>query len=284
MNITDSTGYIIAELKQTKVIGLPGIGCYTLVINLDFSVNSHSVTHYLKSTHLRVEWSDNSQSIIGNCPCEQRQPMQIPCASSFTLGFRLPLSRDQMEAIEARRKGADFALDFWLFSELAVATGVGNPVADKGDIRITQSQWVNCLESMGYQKSLLLEFSLPSELESSSALHSLVTKARAHFLNGRYNECVSECRKILESTPLSNADSNALGTARKKFSEMNRNAQDNRESMSSKERLLVLRDAINHSANYPHHHREEGTEYSRHEARIIFYSVLSVLPVAHLGV
>lgn len=99
-----------------------------------------------------------------------------------------------------------------------------------------------------------------------------IQKSRYHFLQGNYNECVAECRKILEIFKLNSPETNELGAARTKFSD-----KQMRESMSTKERILILRDAIHNTTNLPHHYKIDE-EYGRYEARVILHSILALLP------
>lgn len=277
LSITDYDGYNLAELKQISFHGLPGIGCFTLVASLDFHVAALRRESTLEQLQLRIEWGDNTQSLLGFGHLDQAQPILIPKTGSFTTSFRLCLSFGQIEALEQRRRGGDLELGLWLYTTL-VSGEQRKAIADKHTVRVTQSEWVKVLDSMRYQTTVLQEFAFPHHLQDNTDIAALVTKARNHFLNGRYNECVADCRKLLEACPLPSEDNAAFGRARKLFSVTNPREAENRESMTTKERMLAVRDAIKHAANYPHHHRPEGIEYDRNEARIILFSTLSLLP------
>lgn len=277
LSITDHEGYNLAELKQTSFHGLPGIGCYTLSASLDFHVTTHRRGSTLEQLRLRIEWGDNTQSLLGIGHPDQAQPIMVPTTGSFTVSFRLCLSSAQLEGLEQRRHGDDFVLALWFYSTL-VAGEQRNAIADRLTVQVSQSEWVKVLEGMRYQTTLLQEFGFPIHLQDRMDIAALVSKARSHFLNGRYNECVADCRTLLEACPLLSEDSAGLGRARNLFSRPNTRVEDNRELMTSKERMLIVRDAVKHAANYPHHHRSEGIEYNRNEARIILFSTLSLLP------
>ncbi len=277
LSITDQDGYNLAELKQTSLHGLPGIGCFTLATALEFHVTANRRESALEHLQLRVEWGDNTQSLLGFGQLDQAQPILIPQTGSFTTSFRICLSFGQMEALEQRRRGGDFELSFWFYAVL-VSGEQRTSIADKHIFRVTQSEWVKVLDAMQYQTTVLQEFGLPSHLQDNADIAALVTKARGHFLNGRYNECVADCRKLIEACPLPSQDSAAFGRARKLFSATNPREAENRELMTTKERMLLVRDAIKHAANYPHHYRPDGVEYDRSEARIILFSTLSLLP------
>lgn len=277
LSITDHDGYNLAELKHTSFHGLPGVGCYTLAVSLDFHVTTHRRERTLEHSQLRIEWGDNTQSLLGIGHPDQIQPIAIPATGSFTVSFRLCLSSSQLEGLEQRRCGADFELALWLYSTL-VSSEQRKALGDRLTVRVVQSEWVKVLEGMHYQTTLLQEFGFPSHLQDRADVVTLVAKARNHFLNGRYNECVAACRTLVEACPLLSEDSAELGRARKRFSQTSMKVEENRELMTTQERLLIVRDAIRHATNYPHHHRPGGIEYERNEARIILFSTLSLLP------
>lgn len=277
LSITDHDGYNLTELNHISLHGLPGIGCFTLVTSLHFHVTTHRRESALELSQLRIEWGDNTQSLLGIGHLDQAQPIMIPSTGSFTVSFRLCLSTAQLEALEQRRRGEDFELALWFYSTL-VSGEQRKALADRHTVRVTQSEWVKVLNSMQYQTTLLQEFGFPLHLQDRTDIAGLVMKARSHFLHGRYNECVADCRKLLESCPLPSEANAAFGRARKLFSVTNLKEAESRESMTTQERMLALRDAIKHAANYPHHHRPEGIEYDRNEARIILFSTLALLP------
>lgn len=277
LSITDQDGYNLAELKHTSFHGLPGVGCYTLATSLDFQVIANHREGSLEQSQLRVEWGDNTQSLLGIGHLNQAQPIMIPTTGGFSVSFRICLSSGQLEALEQRRRGEDFELALWFYSTL-VSGEQRKAFADRQTVPVTQSEWVKVLEGMHYQTTLLQEFGFPSHLQDRADVAILVAKARNHFLNGRYNECVADCRTLIEACTLPGEDSADLGRSRKLFSQANTRVENSRELMTTKERVLIVRDAIRHAAHYPHHHRPEGIEYNRGEARIILFSTLSLLP------
>ncbi len=271
ISLNNYNGYQIAELNQVHFNGLPGIGCYTLAASLDFSINPQLKPVQLRGLQLRLEWGDNSQRLLAIAHPEQAQPVQIPNHNKLIIGFRMALSMAQVEAIEFLRSGANFNLSLWLYSEI-VEGNESRAVSCQTTVTIKQSEWIAVLERMGYQETLLLEFGLPQHIAQNSGVVKCVQIARNHFFQGNYNECVGECRKLLEIFKLNPPESSELGTARNKFFDRNE-----RESMTVKERLLILRAAIHHTTNLPHHFREEE-QYDYYQARAILHSVLAILP------
>lgn len=271
ISLNNHEGYQIAELNQVRFNGLPGIGCYTLVASLDFSVSARPKPLQLRGLQLRLEWGDNTQSLLAIAYPEQAQPVQIPNHNSLTIGFRMTLSMAQIEAIEFLRGGANFDLSLWFYSEI-VEGNESRAVSCQTTVTVKQSEWIAVLEKMGYQETLLLEFGLLQHIAQNSGVVKCVQIARNHFFQGNYNECVGECRKLLEIFKLDPPESNELGVARTKFLDRNE-----RESMTVKERILILRAAIHHTTNLPHHFREEE-QYDYYQARVILHSVIAILP------
>ena len=90
ISIELSNGCHLAEVKRISVHGLPGVGCYTLVINLYLSVIAPATDSDLSNLSIRVEWGDNQQRMIGTGVPDQAQPIPLtrrnpfPCRSTVT--------------------------------------------------------------------------------------------------------------------------------------------------------------------------------------------------------
>ena len=110
ISIEQPSGHRLAEARRISVHGLPGVGGYTLVINLHLSVTASTTDTYLSNLSIRVDWGDNQQRMIGTGVPDQAQPIRLSQYSNeATIGFRLLLSQNQIEAIEALHNGGDIA-------------------------------------------------------------------------------------------------------------------------------------------------------------------------------
>lgn len=262
----------LAEAKRIEVHGLPGLGSYTLVIGLQFAIFAPKIDTYFQHLSLRLDWGDNRQRMIGTALPDQSQPIRITQHSNeLSLYFRIPLSPYQMEAIESFRNGGDFKLAIWLAGQVVQGEKTSD-IQRHGEFTVRQQEWVEALERMEYRRTLLYEMSLPGEDKSGEPAAELIRKAQRHLLHGHYDQCVGECRKLLEAYPLSASDEKLLSIAREKY----KGDGEARKSMDIAERLIVLRDALTHATHLAHHYHN-GNGYSRDQASAILGVVVSLM-------
>ncbi len=77
ISIEQPSGHRLAEARRISVHGLPGVGGYTLVINLHLSVTASTTDTYLSNLSIRVDWGDNQQRMIGTGVPDQAQPIRL---------------------------------------------------------------------------------------------------------------------------------------------------------------------------------------------------------------
>jgi hypothetical protein len=274
ISIEQPSGHRLAEVRRIRVHGLPGVGGYTLVINLQLSVTAPATDSYLSNLSIRVDWGDNQQRMIGTGVPDQAQPIRLTQYSNeATISFRLLLSPTQIEAIEALRNGGDINLSIWLRGNVFRDSN-SYTIQQQGTFPVSQQEWVEALNRMEYCRSFLYELTLPYEENDQKPAFTLVQRAQYHLLRGHYDECVGECRKLLEACPLNDADQKALKTAREKH----KGDRAARESMDVPEHMLALRDALTSATHLAHHHNSSDG-YSRGQARAIFGATISILSV-----
>lgn len=274
IGIEQPSGYRLAELKRISLHGLPGIGGYTLVVNLHLTVTAHDTDICLSNLSLRVDWGDNKQRMLGAGIPDQAQPLRITqYDNEKIIGFRLPLTPYQIEGIESLRNGGDVKLSLWLLGNV-VQDGASSTIQQQGTYTIPQQEWVEALNRMEYCRSFLYELTLPFDENDEEPLFALVQRAQYHLLRGHYDTCVGECRKLLEAYPLSDEDNKVLKSARDKL----KGDRAARESMDIPERMLALRDALTNATHLAHHHNNTDG-YSRDQARAILGITISLLTV-----
>ena len=271
LNIKDPEGYAIAECREIKVSGLPGVGGYMLCIALRFDVNHRGTDTFLQHVSLRVEGGDHSQRLIGVAIPEGAQPLGIPKYGSMTLYFRLFVSANQVEAIEALRCGGGFDLGLWLYAEVTQPNG-STSLSEYSAFPVKQSDWLDVIKNMGFTNSIIYEFPLDKALDDSPVL-SYIEKARKYLHQGEYDLCVGECRKIFELHPLDSSSQTILGSVRTKYSD-----RQLRENMDVKERWVLLRDVLM-LLTHPPHHSAQSDSYSRDQAKMIFTATISYCSV-----
>lgn len=270
----------LAEARRITAHGLPGVGGYSLVINVHLSVTAPQAEAFLHNLNIRVDWGDTQQRMIGTGIPDQSQPVRITqYDSEKSIGFRLLLSPSQIEAIEALRNGGDVSLSIWLFGNVYQGDATAT-IQQQGTYKVGQQEWCEALNKMEYHSSFLYEVTLPfdedGDGDGDEQAGVIIKKAQYHLARGHYDECVGECRKLLEAYPLGDADQRVLKSSREKA----KGDRATRESMDVSERMLALRDALT-NATHPAHHHNSNDGYSRDQARAILGATVSLLSVVH---
>jgi hypothetical protein len=134
-----------------------------------------------------------------------------PGEEHTTADFHVPLSREAISLIEDRRTGdVEYAISAYLM--VAPVVGEETPVLgiphgavvvgrfgnSFGREKIPRSQWLELLQSMGWDETLLIE--LPYRL--SGRAHPVATsrweEAMQHYRQGDWEETLAACRKVFE--------------------------------------------------------------------------------------
>ncbi len=271
ISINYPSGHTLGEVKNIRVTGLPGVGSYTLVIHLQLSIYPPKSETFFNNLSIRIDWGDNRQRMLGSAIPDESQPITIPQSPDKTICFRMLISKHQLEAIESLRNGGDFPLSIWLTGNVIQSDRMTN-IYQHEIFTVKQQEWVEALASMEYRRTFLFELPIPFvENEQEPAGH-IIRKAQNHLLRGQYDECVGECRKLLEVYALDDSDKKLLKSAREKY----KGTQDARQSMDIPERILILREALVHTTHPAHHHSNDDS-YSRDQARAILGSTISML-------
>lgn len=266
----DPNGFRVAELREVKVHGLPGIGTYTLVLNMHFMATPPKAETNVRNISVRLEWGDNTQRMIG-VAVPDSSPIRITQYSTdIQVGFRLPLSAAQIEDIEKRRDGAGFKLALWLIAEVEQA---GQSKSNYGmhEFAIRQQDWIEALESMDYRRTMLFELPVPS---SDAPIGELVAKAQAFLHKGEYDQTVNLCRQAIEKIEELAGDKSAASRVVEKF-------RVDRKSMDLTERLLFLRESLKNATHLAAHHSSNHDGYSRDQAKAILGTTIALLGLSH---
>lgn len=266
IDLKDLNEYRVAELREVKVHGLPGIGSYTLVLALHFVVTPPRAESTIRNVSVRLEWGDGAQRLIG-VAVPDSPPIQISkYSASITINFRLPIPGAQIESIEKRRNGAGFKLALWFIGEIEQA-GQSMSNSGKHEFEVRQQDWVEVLDRMEYRKTLLFELPVPS---SDVPIGELVAKAQAFLNKGDYDQAVTLCRQAIEKTEELTGDKPAAGRAVKKYREA-------RDEMDTSERLLFLRESLKNATHLAVHHSQNHNGYSRDQTLAILGATISLL-------
>lgn len=269
ISLEDPKGRRVAELREVKVHGLPGVGLYTLVLNLHFAPMQPKEDTRVRNASMRLEWGDSAQRMIGVAQADN-SPLQISQYSSeCQIGFRLPIYAAQIENIERRRNGADFKLVLWFSGEVEQA-GQSKSNTGRLEFPVRQQDWIEALQRMEYRRTMLFELPVPT---SDSPIGLLVEKAQAFLYRGEYDEAVIRCRQAIEKIEGLMSDKAAASRVVNKY----RSDQRDRQSMDAIERSLFLRESLKHATHLAAHDTDDHRGYSRDQAKAILGTTIAVL-------
>ena len=266
----NSGHYLIAEDKNKSVQLRALVGAYELMIGISGSVNPQvDVARWINVYSGRVTLrSPHGQRELGTAfPTAPVVIRQSQYSSHFSIDLRLVLQPTQLSALEEFRNAGDLDFDIGI-------TGVsgGNEQASVTPdyqtltIHIPQSTWISSLKSANALNVLLLEVPMPvvGASPKRKAAFAYLTQAQTLFTQGLYDQCVAECRKVVEEVE-------------KGVEIFSWKAQ--REDMSKQDRLRSILAAIRLSSNLSAHSESRGGEsFSRADAKFLM-SVLAAYVV-----
>lgn len=272
IGLDDLHGFRVAELREVKVNGLPGIGVYTLILNMHFTAMQLKTEVAVKNISVRLEWGDNAQRMIGVAVPDSSTIRISPYSTDIQVGFRLPIAAAQIEDIERRRNGAGFKLALWFAAELEQA-GQSKSNYGQHEFPVQQQDWIEALSRMEYRRTMLFELPIPS---SDDPIGLLVAKAQASLHKGEYDQAVALCRQAIEKTEGLASDKSAASRAVNKY-------RDDRKGMDTTERLLFLRESLKNTTHLAAHASENHSGYSRDQAKAILGTAIALLSLFHSG-
>ena len=191
--------------------------------------------------------------------------------NSEQLHFEFVLTKDQVNAIEGYRQERDLKLNVGLRALTTSSDGLLSSF-DAADIVIPREHWLNALRNAGFRQTLLFEVPLP---KVSEELAAILGKAQEFIETGHYKDAVMQCRHIIERVETLRDDRNSAIAASKKT----QNRQD-RESMTSIERMLSLRETLKGICHLGAHGSES---FTRSQARVVLGMTLSLLAEPTVG-
>lgn len=270
ISLEDPSGFRVAELREVKVHGLPGIGSYTLVLNLHLAATQRRAEATIRNVSIRLEWGDNEQRMIG-VAMPDGPPIRITQYSTdIQIGFRLSITGAQIEDIEKRRNGGNFKLALWFMGEVEQA-GKSQNKSDRHEFEVRQQDWIEALERMEYRRTMLFELPVPS---SDAPIGGLVAKAQVFLHKGDYDQSVSLCRQAIEKVEALAGDRSAASRAVEKY-------RDDRKGMDTAERLLFLRESLKNATHLAAHYDQNHCGFSRDQVKVILGTTIALLGLFH---
>jgi hypothetical protein len=261
-------GSIIADLRADSIHGARMLGAYLIRFSLNYNMPAWPGKDY-RFSNIRARISvGNEQRLLGFALAEQA----IVLASgdynqhgSFLLD--IPLTAEQIEEIEKLRLGGDIDYKLDIYGELCS----GHDYSSSNDtihLHVNQKTWIDLLKQINFSCKILVEMPQDDNAAHISVMR-VMEKAREHLYYGNYDEVVANCRKAMEGIKL---DREEIQTIRKL-------ASGNRKSMSKKERLVYLLDALEHYMHPAHHldHEDDPVPYTRKDAIFVYGATISAV-------
>ncbi|EGG94674.1 hypothetical protein IMCC1989_2486 [gamma proteobacterium IMCC1989] len=220
---------------------------------------------------LSLSISDPVKKLVSSIPSSTQVLQYYNHPNSEQLHFETILTKEQVNSLEEYRQEKDLKLSV----ELRALTLSGEELLssfDAADIIIPREQWLDALKTAGFRQTLLFEVPLPSTSENLAAI---LSKAQEFIETGHYKDTVMQCRHIIEQIELQRDD-------KKQSSEANKKAHDRsqRESMSSIERLLSLREQLKNVCQLGAHGNEE---FTRSQAKAVLGMTMALMAESTVG-
>lgn len=208
------------------------------------------------------------------------------------LGLSCLMSQAQLAALETERQGGDltFQVQLWAQATYVVtnawplshdsrqsadevpAQGEQNlkeqvaPITESVNYHLTISDWSAVLVQLEYRRLMVFGLEMPfaPDDESFASGHALILKAEQHLVEGRYEDVIAICRRILESIAAAAGETELAQRAAEKY-----RLPAQRKAMSKVERSLLLQEVVRFYTHLSHHvdDSDGGTQYySRDDA------------------
>jgi hypothetical protein len=269
--ITAASNKRFAEGFVESLTGMPGLGFFRLLVNLNLRVEASADPTRLTQLSGDLTVGNRLATRLYASPPSLPLP-QYPHAVTTTLTLQADLARQQLEAIEEARGGGELSLILTIHPVLTEPTGETRTSMLQEHWQVNQGVWVGVLEQMQYRRTMLLEVPVPDPQRQPELAHAVDVLGRAQkaMTRGDYRDAVGLCREVLEemSTALGDSEPSPLPEL---FS--------GQRQMSKAERLRVLRHALK-VFTHPAHHRDAvsvAMEWNRIDAASTITMVAALL-------
>lgn len=277
LSISHST---LADCRIQSINIRPLLGAYELCIGMMFDIRpatANSRGGYLIGGRVSVQGEGGVRDLgfaHPDTPCRIEPKQGFP--TSATPSFSLPLSNEQIAALETFRNGGDLGFTIQLRGEAQAENGVES-LYDDPALQVPSSKWIQLLNQAGATNTVLLEVPLPvGELSDEwDRISRSFRRAQNHFAQGDYRSAISQCREITEELGHMRYDTHGWVTPSLK----NLAAKETREGMTAEEREAALWAAIQHYTHLSHHSESKFGEdsYTRSEAQQILTLTASII-------
>lgn len=205
----------------------------------------------------------------------QAQPEPFREKYDDHLYFEGYISYAQLEVFERERAGENFSVSVQASLRVLNQQGVIEDWFIQGHrLEKTAQEWLTILANAGYKKYLFQEMAFPADAsaKADSVYHHLL-RARELFDKALYRECIGNLRLAEENLRNKRTDKDAIDQATKLF----KGSKEERESMSLRQRMLLLRNSVNNALHTAPHHDEPGESFDRETAKALLVIVSALV-------
>jgi hypothetical protein len=250
----------------SDIRGVPGLGFFRVALTVKLTVESSDASQ--PSPPQLIDLVADLK--MGGIPAGRFAPdlNALPVISYPNRNHRASLQmecdfdRARIEAIETARAGGHLWFDVYMTGRFST----GPMPFVTGNYHLNQGVWVNVLEQMEYQRTLLVEVPVPDPRRQPELTAAVEALARAQQLmrDGQDRDAVGACRDALEEITRALGDDDDLDPVVQRLFDKSR-------AMTKAERLRVLRRALK-LITHPARHRDQvsvGIDWSRIDASAV---------------
>lgn len=268
----DHNGTDIAEFNQLIVTGREALGGYAFNFSLKGSRKACDSPTKISEISLSLSLSEPVRPFVVAIPSSNQN---IQCSiygnNSEQQNFVVILTKEQINALEEYRQEGDLKLKIGLRA-LTESSEQQWPSYAEDVVEVSRQHWLEALEKCGFGQTLLFEIPLP---DVSAELMTLISKAQEFIQTGHYKDAVMQCRHIIERIENDRNDKELSMGANKKS-----HNRQNRETMSSIERMLCMREQIKNLCHLGAHGSED---FTRSQAKSVLGMTMALLAEPSVG-
>lgn len=270
---------IFASWQIKKIYGTKGLGFYLLVFPVEINIHAQPETDTITVTNFSstLSLTENTNHSIPHRIGRLTPQDGFNSLSSFShttdkrINFEVELDAKRIEAIEQIRLGGSLNFSIQLYATATQGKQSELLNGQSYSLTVSQSDWIQILENIGYRKTLLLEVPLPMG-ETNSAFKDAakhLDHAHKQMLHGHYRDAVGACRDAIESLNLSLKDEVA-------------SLPKNKRERSKADRVNALRQSFYELTNAAKHADEvtESIDWNLADARACISFAATLLQLA----
>lgn len=273
-------GNTVGRVEQHVRRLTKGVGAYLL--DLKYEIHSEVDRKSLKVTGIQgsialMNAADNhAKGYLGDLTFFFNR-VTLDDSHSDVVSAHVGLQPDQLNRVRELTEGGDATFESKLSVQITDTDSGMVEEARNVTLKSTvfQSNWLDMLNESGFSNIFLFEVPVPSDTDSERLRASVeqLKKARSKRDQGKYEEAVATCRKVIEAL------NDGLGADPEKA----RDAYiDNKKAMALNQREVLLRRIAKHYMHPAAHSDQDHLEpkYTRREANLALTTTATLVSTA----